>query len=220
MKTLRPAMLVVGAMLFLSACGPGTCIDPSTLTYRVQRGETPLAKGESAQVDLIVTNRSDHYMLVEGVSGTHLAAGGPDSLIGAEQGSLEPDGQGGYRFLLEAQQETLPVFASGLIPPGQKLPIRMEIVPQDPAGSFTLSYWGLTADEAATHLLFPARVKGQLDRTGFVPWDSKALDKVARETDAEGTRSPVSVQVILRPELQKRRPRCTVDMPYRLKLEQ
>ena len=220
MKTHGIALLGLCLAMSLSGCGPGTCIDPSTLTYRVQRGDAAPSKGDSTEVELIVTNRSEMYMLVAGISGAHLAPGGPDSLIAAEQGSLEPDRHGGFRLVMEAQQETPPIFASGLIPPGQKLAIQVEIVPQDPAGSFSLSYWGLSAEEACRHLLFPALVKGELDRGTFVSWNAEALDEAVKKGGGEGTRSPIAVHVLLGKELQQSRPRCTVDMPYRLKLQQ
>ncbi len=182
------------------ACGPGTCIDPSQLTYRIQRGDASIEKGKSTTVQLVVVNRSDQYMLIEGVRGSHLAPGGADALVGSVAGSLEEDGQGGYRHNLEAQQETLPVVATGLLPPGQRLPIQVTVVPDVPEGEFVVRYWGLSLHEASRLLLFPALKDGRIDPIRYVLWDVADLEMASGPADDSGRRSPLSTTVLLGPE--------------------
>ncbi len=211
---------ILGLAVLAGACGPGTCIDPSQLTYRIRRSDAPLQKGKATTIDLVVVNQSDLYMLVEGIRGPHLSPGGADALVGAAAGSLEEDGAGGYRHNLEAQQETPPIVATGLLPPGQKLPIRVEVIPDAPAGEFVVRYWGLSLEEAATFLLFPALKDGRVDPSHYVPWPVDDLKLASGPADDSGRRSPLSTTVLLGSELARTPPSCKVHMPYRLKLDQ
>ncbi len=220
MRFVAVVVAMTTVALALVACGPGRCIDPQELTYRVSRGEATLKKGERAEVTLLVVNRSESWMLVERVSGAHLAPGGPDSLVGAEPGSLEALPEGGYRFNMIAQQETPPILARGLVPPGQKLPIRVEVVPSEPSGQFVLHYRGLTTEEAAKYLLFPAIGEdGRVDVGHFLYWSRDDLYEASGPGDDEGNSSPLTRLVILGPEMLEKPRRCKVEMPYKFELE-
>jgi len=215
----RFGCLIIVAVLVGYACGPGRCIHPRELTYKVKR-VSDLEEGAQGKIDFHIVNKSDQFMLVERIAGNQIAPTGRDSLVGSQYGALSrmPD-ENGWHYNPLAQQETPPLFAYGLIPPGQRLRIEVELLPVSTDGTFEVHYRGFSIDEVAQFIFFPPRDENNMAGAKFERLTAEALGQVQARAEDGSDRADMFKVVVLDPSLIEARADCLVKMPYRIALK-
>jgi hypothetical protein len=216
-RTLASGLLLLLVMWLGSGCGPGICVDAEELTYKITRDDS-LKKNKRGRVVVDLVNRSDRFLLVERISGPHIAAGMADSLLGSEPGSLEPleDGSG-YFFNMLAQQETPAVMSRGLLPPGQRLRMEVMILPKKDQGVFKVYYRGLDSIEAVRHLFFPAELQdGRFDYSRLIRLTQEDLQAIlATQPENSDQRQDAFALVVVSEAMAREPARCEVELPYK-----
>jgi len=213
----RCVLLFLAVIVAVADCKSGPCVDLQELTYRVTR-EADMEEGKAGTVTLSVTNRSDRYMLVERVGGAVIAPGTSRPLTRSMYGALSKSKDGRtYHHDQLAQQQTPPLFAHGLIPPGQRAGFPLTLLPVEAKGKLVVHYRALTPLQAAQQLFLPplAAPNGQVVFEKSTTSDLETPDKGEGEE-----RHPRYDVVVVDGDAAWKESECTVDLPYGFKLKQ
>ena len=176
-----------------------------------------MEEGKAGAVTLSVTNRSDRYMLVERISGAVIAPGTARVLTRSRYGSLSKSKDGrSYHHDQMAQQQTPPLFAFGLIPPGQAAAFPLTVLPVEAKGELVVHYRALTPLEAARQLFLPP-LAALGDRVVFEKVSSTDLETPAK--GKKGYRHPVFEVVVVDGDAAWEKAECSVDLPFGFKLK-
>lgn len=215
----RLAFLFLAVSLAAASCAPGRCIHPKDLTYKLSRTDD-LVEGTQGKVELHIVNRSGLFMLVDHIGGSQVAPTGRDSLVGAQYGALTGPGDDQVYFHNPlAQQETPAVFAYGLIPPGQRLRVQVDILPTGNKGALEVFYVGLSLDEVAQHIFFPTPGSNPT-ALEYTRVSATRLGALPVEANDGGDRNPLFNVVLLDDVLVKEVAQCLVKMDYRIALKE
>lgn len=213
----RTSLVVLLLASLAVSCGPGQCLDLKELSYKLTRPDV-IEAGKETKVVLTIANKSGLFMLVRNLSGKQLVRGRGDAMVGSESGALTPSKDGAaWTYDPAADDETPPVFAWGLIPPGSHLKVEVPILPAGEDATFTAHYLGLSAQEVSQWVFFErSRGAGGGKRT-FKRMSASEVEKAGQDA-AEGKGADLFKTVILHEKLSSADARCAADLPYKFSL--
>jgi len=212
----RYGLLFLVMVVAAAGCKSGACVDLKELTYKITR-DGDMEAGKAGGATLSVTNRSDRYMLVERIGGAGIAPGSARTFTKSMYGALSKSKDGkSYHHDQLAQQQTPPLFAHGLIPPGQRAGFPLTLLPVEARGELVVHYRALTPLQAAQQffLLPLAAHNGQavFEKTASAHWE-------APDTGKGEERHPRYDVVLVDGDAAWKESECTVDLPYGFKLK-